>query len=367
MLNRRVLRIKGMQTLFAYYQVKEANFLLAQDYISKSLQPNLNLDVPENKMEMAEKEKEALALFLDWRKSKKEIEDDDQRIEDTVEEAIAMYGNLVGTDKKNIGQRMLSEIENLYSLYFLCLKLIIEIGDLNTDNNFGKNDIIQNFKDNQSLQDQFTNRNSSWANHISLLKKINSELIHQSEEFKKYLELEAPEKEETTRIINFIFKDILLKDEEIIDFFEKRDLYWVENKNVLRSMLKKTFKESDKKGVLHISENWDDDKIFFKELFEKTIENEPFLDSFISKQSKNWEKDRFALTDLIILKMGITEMIAFSGIPVKVTINEYIEISKSYSTPKSKQFINGMLDKSSIILQKEGKITKSGRGLIDNK
>ena len=277
MLNRRVLRIKGMQTLFAYYQVKEANFLLAQDYISKSLQPNLNLDVPENKIEMAEKEKEALALFLDWRKSQKEIEDDDQRVEDTVEEAIAMYGNLVGTDKKNIGQRMLTEIENLYSLYFLCLKLIIEITELNIENSFGKNSVVQNFKDNQSLQDQFSNRNSSWTNQIPLLKKINNEIIHQSEEFKKYLAIESPKEEETTKIINFIFKDILLKDEEIIDFFEKRDLYWVENKNVLRSMLKKTIKESGKKGVLHISENWDDDKIFFKELFEKTIEHESFF------------------------------------------------------------------------------------------
>jgi len=132
-------------------------------------------------------------------------------------------------------------------------------------------------------------------------------------------------------------------------------------------MLKKTVRDSSKKEILQISQNWEEDKVFFNNLFKYTIENEEFIDSFVEKQSKNWDKDRFALTDLIILKMGITEMLAFSNVPVKVTINEYIDISKSYSTPKSKQFINGMLDKASIVLNNEGKIRKSGRGLIDNK
>jgi len=91
------------------------------------------------------------------------------------------------------------------------------------------------------------------------------------------------------------------------------------------------------------------------------------LVELIIKHSKNWKKDRLALTDIIILKMGVTEMLNFPSIPVKVSINEYIEVSKSYSTPKSKQFINGLLDKFADVLQKEGRIKKSGRGLIDNK
>lgn len=368
MLNRRVLRIKGMQTLFAYYQAKEANYLLAEDFISDSLQPNLNLDVPENKVEMAEKEKEALSLFSDWRKSQNsEIQSDDIRVKKTVNEAIVKFEDLLEKDYKNIGVRMLVEIENLYSLYFLCLQLIIEIGDLNKDNKLYSNNVIQSLRENDVFQSEITKRNLGWSNQTQLLKKLNKEVIAENEKYISYLSLDVPTEEEDVKIVNDLLKEIVFSNEELVEFFERRDLYWVENKNILRSMLKKTVKESSTKKILQISENWEDDKIFFNDLFHKTIENEYFLNDFISKQAKNWEKDRFALTDLVILKMGITEMISFSDVPLKVSINEYIEVSKSYSTPKSKQFINGMLDKASIILQKEGKIIKSGRGLIDNK
>jgi len=143
MLNRRVLRIKGMQTLFAYYQAKEANFLLAKDYISKHFQPNLNLDVPENKIEMAEKEKEALELFSKWKENKDtEIQSIEPRIENTVNEAIAYLDDLIQKDNKNLSTRMLIEIENLYSLYFLIIKLLLEIGELNSNTKFIRNTVL---------------------------------------------------------------------------------------------------------------------------------------------------------------------------------------------------------------------------------
>ncbi|MGB3466885.1 MAG: transcription antitermination factor NusB, partial [Cyclobacteriaceae bacterium] len=92
-----------------------------------------------------------------------------------------------------------------------------------------------------------------------------------------------------------------------------------------------------------------------------------YFEEIIANRAKNWEVDRMATMDKIILKMALTEMINYPGIPTKVSINEYIELSKNYSTPKSKQFINGVLDVLAEDLVKDGVIKKSGRGLIDNK
>jgi N utilization substance protein B len=110
---------------------------------------------------------------------------------------------------------------------------------------------------------------------------------------------------------------------------------------------------------------WEDDKSFFEDLYEFTLDSDKDLNGWVEAQTKNWESDRLAMTDFILLKMAIAEMIKFPSIPVKVSINEYIELAKNYSTPKSGQFINGILDEISIRLMSEKIIQKSGRGLID--
>ena len=120
-------------------------------------------------------------------------------------------------------------------------------------------------------------------------------------------------------------------------------------------------------ALAELSYNWQEDKQFFELLFDQTTLEEDKYDAMIAAKTKNWDIDRISDTDKILLQMAIQEMINFPGIPLKVTINEYIEVSKKYSTPKSKLFINGVLDVIAVDLQKEGTIRKSGRGLIDNK
>ena len=124
---------------------------------------------------------------------------------------------------------------------------------------------------------------------------------------------------------------------------------------------------SDSFELQVLSYNWEEDKEFFKELFEATLDSGEKYTELIAAKTSNWDIERLAMTDRIILEMAVAEMTGFPSIPVKVTINEYIEVSKRYSTPKSKQFINGLLDALSKELTKEGAIKKSGRGLIDNK
>ena len=155
------------------------------------------------------------------------------------------------------------------------------------------------------------------------------------------------------------------------DYFESIDLGWAENKSILKSMVLKTIKsiesEEETPKLMELSKNWDDDLDFLKRLFDATINSEKEYQEMINQKSKNWEIERLALTDRIVLEMAVAELINFPSIPIKVTINEYIELSKQYSTPKSKQYVNGLLDVLSVDLQKEGFIKKSGRGLLDNK
>lgn len=151
------------------------------------------------------------------------------------------------------------------------------------------------------------------------------------------------------------------------EFFEEKDLNWNLNKDVVKSMSTKTFKIEalEDLSLQPLALQWEDDKSFFEDLYEFTLDSDKDLNGWVESQTKNWESDRLAMTDFILLKMAVAEMIKFPSIPVKVSINEYIELAKNYSTPKSGQFINGILDEISIRLMSEKIIQKSGRGLID--
>jgi len=159
----------------------------------------------------------------------------------------------------------------------------------------------------------------------------------------------------------------------ILNYFSEKDLNWTENKSVVRSLASKVLKNAANLGeasegqLPEIAMNWDEDKEFFQNIFNFTIESDKENKALIAQKTKNWDIDRLAFTDKIIISMAITEMQRFPSIPVKVSINEYIDISKTYSTPKSKQFVNGLLDVMAKELTDSGKIRKSGRGLLDNK
>src|SRR5690606_12765565 len=159
--------------------------------------------------------------------------------------------------------------------------------------------------------------------------------------------------------IKFIFKKIILKSELAQNAFEDKHINWQVDQDVLQAMIAKTLKNFSEEGsqkLAEISSNWSEDKEFVIDLFHKTIANDESFQALIAGKTKNWEADRIAMMDILIMKMAIAEMIYFSSIPVKVTMNEYLEIAKEFSTPKSNSFINGILDKILEELTKENKI-----------
>lgn len=163
---------------------------------------------------------------------------------------------------------------------------------------------------------------------------------------------------------------MILKSSLAEQVFEDKFIFWPVDRDVLQALIAKTFKnfaseDAKQNHLAEITGNWIEDRDFVVNLFDQSIRFDKPYQELIAAKTQNWEPERIAMMDTLLMKMAITEFINFTSIPVKVTINEYLEISKEFSTPKSNSFINGILDKILIDLKAENKIKKIGRGLIE--
>ncbi|AFK01903.1 NusB antitermination factor [Emticicia oligotrophica DSM 17448] len=379
MLNRRLIRIRAMQALFAYKQAEGANFQLALDLIADHFSPDLN------SMEYQDKEKlEGLKKLgqnlLQEAFSRREAEKFDAPAEvlRTVEQAKEFYLLKNKKDVQHYASRMLIEAERVYELYLQILLLFIDIADRSIqDGNgsdakskFSDNQIVKALRAEKVLETQAIRRSVSLSNEQVFVAKLYREAIRSNERFKEYVSKINHTLEEDFAILKYLLKNVILKHEIAWEFFEKQDLYWIDDIETLRAAVTHTFQSFVEEGKLKIAlldEEWEERKEFLQTLYQKSILETKDLEEILIPKLKNWEIERISGTDQILLKMAVVEMLNYPSIPVKVTINEIIEIAKEYSTPKSGQFVNGILDGVAKELKDSGKLRKSGRGMLDNK
>jgi N utilization substance protein B len=383
MLNRRTIRIKAMQSLFAFEQCKRSNYHLALDLIEQTFQPDLNSMEVQNKPLLKAQNQEAKQLFKDnFRDKKAKISAGSADIiNKTVSEAIKKYHRQLISDRQHLKKSMLRDAESIYKRYAWLMWLPVALVRLSRlekekkgqdpSTNFIENSFIKQIAKNNELEKVYLKSGFSWEQEADELKLWLKEIIFRDTQYQEYLQVAETDFETDKDIVLYLMKSVVFKHENIEQYMENSDLYWSENKTILKSMVMKTLKtitrEEENFELAEMSYNWEDDKEFFELIYEKTLEDEDKYEALIAQKTKNWDIDRISETDKILLEMAIQEMINFPAIPIKVTINEYIEISKRYSTPKSKQFVNGVLDVIAVDLQEQGIIKKSGRGLIDNK
>jgi N utilization substance protein B len=383
MLNRRTLRIKAMQSIFAYEQCKEANYHLALNEIAEAFKPDLNSMEVQDKQLLKVSGEEATKLFKDQYKAKpKKVKGGaTDKINEEVSQAINGYYNRLANDGKFLKKEMLKDAEEInarYAWLIYWLESFVNIlsgakpkGGADSYDNFVNNSVIQLLLENKKLSSLYLKTGLTWEKEEEELVVWLNEVFVKDEVFIEYLNADKVDFAQDKEILQHIYKSLLFKNEIISLYMEQTDLYWSENKAILRSMVTKTIKAVEPGNpnfeLAELSYNWQEDKDFFVTIFDETVKNEDEYEGLIASKTKNWDIDRISYTDKILIQMAIQEMINFPGIPLKVTINEYIEVSKKYSTPKSKQFINGVLDVIAVDLQKTGVIKKSGRGLIDNK
>ena len=378
MLNRRQIRVRAMQSLYAYKQADGANFSLAQDLITDTFSPNLN------SMEHQDKEKlegfrKLGQLIFEENFSRKTVAEDaqetPQNVRLAVEKSIDFYHLKCKKDAEYYQNRSITEAEKVYDLYLLTLSLFVEIAEravmekLNSKTQLADNQILNAIIHDKNYELQIIRRGINWNGEQVLVSKIYREVIRTNETYLAYCAAAKHTLEEDFSLLKYLLKNVILKHETTWDFFEKQDLYWHEDVETLRAMVSHTF-QSAAEGALKIEtleEDWQESRDFLQTLYNKSIAEAKNLEEMLLPKLKNWEMERIADTDQILLKMALIEMMNYPSIPVKVTINEIIEIAKEYSTPKSGQFLNGVLDILSKELLTSGKIRKSGRGMLDNK
>lgn len=277
-------------------------------------------------------------------------------------------------------------IRKSYDLYHYLLLLIVDVADyansrieiarqkmvptredLNPNTKFVDNKIIQLLRANKQLNQYLNATPMSWVNSPELIKKLHNR-IRMTSYFKEYMEDPKRSFEQDKKLIIEIYNSEIINTESIYQTLEEQSIYWNDEVEFVISMIAKTvkdFKENDNENaaLLPLFKN-DDDKDFAQDLFRKSILFKEEYSKLVESYTENWDVERIAFIDMLILVMAITEAVVFPSIPTRVTINEYLEIAKFYSTEKSSVFINGLLDKIFKYLKDEQKIRKTGRGLI---
>ena len=245
-------------------------------------------------------------------------------------------------------------------------KILATKEDLKPNTKFIDNKIINTISESVSL-DGFISLNNikNWELDDEYVKIIFEELL-QSDLYKNYLDTaEQSYKVDKAFVVNF-FKEIIAPNDKLADYFEDNMISWVDDIPFVNTWVVKTLgnQKEDKVFILGNLYKDTDDENFVSEIFKKTILKHKEYEKDIEDKTPNWETDRIADIDMILIKMAIAEFINFPSIPTRVTINEYIEISKDYSTEKSSYFINGVLDKISKDFVQNKRIVKIGRGLL---
>lgn len=245
-------------------------------------------------------------------------------------------------------------------------KILATSEDLKPNTKFINNKLISAISESISLESYLVLNNlNNWSFDDEYVKII-FDTLQQSDLYKNYLTNEVDSyKLDKAFVIDF-YKQIVAPNEKLAEYYEDKMISWVDDIPFVNTWILKTLNKQ-KEGKTFILGNLykdKDDEDFVVDLFRKTILKHKSYEQEITDKTPNWETDRIADIDMILIKMAITEFVNFPSIPVRVTINEYIEISKDYSTTKSSYFINGVLDKISKEFLKDKKIAKIGRGLL---
>jgi transcription antitermination protein NusB len=314
MLNRRHLRIKVLQALYAYFQSEEDNF----------------------------------------NRTEKEMLNSIDRIYD-----LYLYLLLSFNQVQNIAEHIIEDKKN---------KIRPSKDDLNPNMKFVQNAVFKILDESKNLRRISEEHKVNWVGdeHQEMFKKIFNQ-IKESEIYFSYMNEEDNSFERDLEFALNLFKAEIANSQLIYNYFEEKSIHWLDDIDLSCSMVLKTLKTAkidEQLAILPLYKDPEDEIPFVKTLLRKTVSRDKENEKLIDELTQNWEFDRIAKMDVILMKMAITEFQEFNNIPTKVTLNEYIEISKFYSTPKSNAFINGILDKAIDKLNAEGKILKIGRGLM---
>ena len=307
MINRELIRIKVVQLTYAYYQ-----------------NGNKNIDTAEKELLFSLSKAYDLYNYLL-----------DLIVAVTNEERRRMEINI---------QRALREGAEVPSQKFTNNRFAIQLEE---------NKMLNDFKDSQKL---------TWCDNIEFIRKLCNQ-IEQSQIYADYIADAEDSYEADREVWRKLYKQLIQENEDLDNLLEEKSLYWNDDKEVVDTFVLKTIKRFEEKNKAKqdlLPEYKDEeDKDFARKLFRSTILNADQYQHYMSETSRNWDFSRLAYMDIVIMQIAIAEMLTFPNIPISVTINEYVDLAKLYSTPKSSSYINGMLDSIARYLYSTGKMLKA--------
>ena len=302
----------------------------------------------------------------------------------------AVYSYLGGA-KNDLGvgeKELISSINRIHELFVFHVSVFTELHrfaakrieerknkrlpsqeDLNPNTRFIDNELLVALSNSELLQKKIEEYKISWVDNDDIIQKL-FKAIEKSNTYGKFMTSNEYDLETQKNFVLKLYREFIADNEILQDLFEERSIHWSDDHYFVCGYVVKFLKSfnqrfADNFRVPALFKDLEDDMDFVKTLYRKTLVNNEAYQEFIMDKAKNWEADRIAVVDFILMKMAVCELVNISSVPIKVTLNEYIELSKTYSTPKSKVFINGILDKIVPDLKEKGEIKKTGRGLMN--
>jgi transcription antitermination protein NusB len=273
-----------------------------------------------------------------------------------------------------------------YDLYHFLLLLVLEVADiagekidqalqkripshedLNPRKRFIDNQVIAQLRNNVELNHYISTKKLTWVNNSHIPRLLYNKMLVW-EVYEEYMNAEINNYQSDKKFITRLITELFSNSEDLQSNLEEQSIYWNDDMEYISSMVEKTLKKfkadsGEKAALMPLFKNVEDEE-FVKILFRKAIVHSKKCSELIDKNTTNWEVDRIALMDILVMQLAITEILEFPEIPVKVTLNEYIEIAKYYCTSKSSTFVNGILDNIVKEIRDEGMFNKYGRGLV---
>jgi N utilization substance protein B len=283
-------------------------------------------------------------------------------------------------------KELIFSIEKTYDLYHYLILLVLEVADiasekidqallkrmptpedLNPKRRFIDNQVIAQLRKNKAFNSYISSRKLSWINYSHIPRLMYNKMITW-DKYEEYMSSEVHGYTSDRKFIINLITKLFAESEDLESSFEEQSIYWNDDTEYVAIMIEKTLKKfkSDSREnapMMPLFKNKEDED-FVRILFRKTILNTRQYSELIDKNTTNWEVERIALMDILVMQLAITEIIEFQEIPVKVTLNEYIEIAKYYCTSKSSTFVNGILDNIVKEIREKGLFRKTGKGLI---
>ena len=292
----------------------------------------------------------------------------------------AYYQN-EGKNLEAAEKELFYSLSKAYDLYHYLLLLMVEVTrfadrridnrrnklrpteeDLNPNTRFIDNAFIAQLAQNKQLEEYSNNQKRTWEDEGEFIKRLFAS-IEESKAYQEYMSKDTLTYEDDRELWRKLYRSMIAQNEQIDEILEEQSLYWNDDKAIVDTFILKTIKRFEPENGADqelLPEYRDEmDTEFARKLFRNAIAGAEPYRKMIAENTKNWDVERIAFMDILIMQVALAEMFSFPSIPVSVTLNEYVEIAKMYSTPKSGSFINGMLDTIANKLKSEGKLNKA--------